>query len=158
MTTKVIQLAQLEELVEEDLHEGNLVRVVVLDSTESVSSEIPALRTAGVGVHVRAINDAGHILACYLPVASIQLFNGRREGDPTWQAYDRAWEQAEALKERVIVYLQAIAAEKGFTVRAAGVIDIGQTRPLRATWLSDPAQRIPGGANGDSRLSQPTLP
>jgi hypothetical protein len=146
MPATVIQLARLEELFQEELHEGNLVRVVVLDVTESASSQIPGLRMAGVGVHVRAINDAGHILACYLPVASIQLFNGRREGDPTWQACDEAWEQAEVLKERVIVYLQAIAAEKGFTVRAAGIIDIGQTRPLRATWKSDPARRAAPGA------------
>jgi hypothetical protein len=138
MSPKVIQLARLEEFVQEELHEGNLVRIVVLDITESVSSQIPALRTAGVGVHVRAINDDGHILACYLPVASIQLFNGRRAGDPTWQAYDEAWEKAEALKERVVAYLQDVAAEKGFTVRAAGVIDLGEARPLRATW-NDPA-------------------
>lgn len=139
VSAKVIQLAQLEEFVQEDLHQGNIVRVVVLDITESVSSEIPALRMAGVGVHVRAINDEDHILACYLPVARIQLYNGRREGDPTWQAYDEAWKKAEALKERVIVYLQRIAAEKGFSVRAAGVIDIGTARSLRATWKSDPA-------------------
>lgn len=90
---------------------------------------------------------AGQILACNLPVASIQLFNGRREGDPTWQAYDEAWDKAEALKERVIAYLEQVAAEKGFAVRAAGVIDasagsaqaIDETRPLRATWRSDPA-------------------
>jgi hypothetical protein len=138
MSPKVIQLARLEEFVQEELHEGNLVRIVVLDITESVSSQIPALRTAGVGVHGRAINDDGHILACYLPVASIQLFNGRRAGDPTWQAYDEAWEKAEALKERVVAYLQDVAAEKGFTVRAAGVIDLGEARPLRATW-NDPA-------------------
>jgi hypothetical protein len=142
----VIQLAQLEEFVREVLHGGNLVRVVVLDVTESTSAQIPGLRTAGVGVHVRAINDDGHVLACYLPVANIQLFNGRREGDPTWQAYDEAWEKAEALKERVIAYLQDIAAEKGFTIRAAGVIDIGQTRLLRATWKSDPARRAGPGA------------
>lgn len=138
MCAKVIQLARLEEFVQEELHGGNLVRVVVLDVTDSVSSQIPALRTAGVGVHVRAINDDGHILACYLPVASIQLFNGRRAGDPTWQAYDEAWEKAEALKERLIAYLRDIAAEKGFTVRDAGVIDLGEARPLRATWKSDP--------------------
>ncbi len=67
------------------------------------------------------------------------LFNGRREGDPTWQAYDEAWDRAEALKERVIAYLEQVAAEKGFATRAAGVIDIGETWPLRATWQSDPA-------------------
>ncbi|MGH2536194.1 MAG: hypothetical protein ACRDHL_02245 [Candidatus Promineifilaceae bacterium] len=137
MSTKVIQLAQLEEVVQEDLHEGNIVRVVVLDITESVSSQVPALRMAGLGVHVRAINDAGHILACYLPVARIQLYNGRRDGDPTWKAYDEAWEKAEALKVRVLDYLQGIAAEEGFTVRAAGLIDMGETRPLPATWKAD---------------------
>jgi hypothetical protein len=139
MSVQVIQLARLEELAEEELHEGNLVRVVVLDHTESASAKIPRLRMASVGVHVRAINDAGHILACYLPVASIQLFNGRREGDPTWQAYDRAWEKAEALKERVLTYLRDIGAAKGFRVRASGVIDLAATRPLHATWKSDPA-------------------
>jgi hypothetical protein len=141
MSSKVIQLARLEEFVEEDLRTGDLVRVVVLDVTESVSSQIPSLRTAGVGVHVRAITEAGHILACYLPVASIQLFNGRRQGDPTWQSYDEAWEKAEALKERVICYLQGVVDDKGFVVRPAGVIDLGETRPLRASWLSDPARR-----------------
>jgi hypothetical protein len=71
-------------------------------------------------------------------VARIQLYNGRREDDPTWEAYDEAWKKAEALKERVIAYLRRIAVEKGLTVRAAGVIDIGEVRPLRATWKSDP--------------------
>src|SRR5690606_28364408 len=138
-----LQFGKLEEFIQEDLHHDNVVRVVALDITESVSSQIPGLRMAGIGVHVRAINDAGQILACYLPVASIQLHNlqlsnGRREGDPTWQAYDEAWDKAEALKERVIAYLEQVAAEKGFAVRAAGVIDLGETRPLRATWVSDP--------------------
>lgn len=139
MKTHVIQFGQLEEFVAEPSCRDSVVRVVALDVTESVSAQIPGLRTASVGVHVRAINDDGHILACYLPVATIQLFNGRREGDPTWQQYDAAWGKAEALKERVIAYLQKVATEKGFAVRAAGVIDIGETLPLRATWKSDPA-------------------
>lgn len=146
MKIHVIQFGRLEEFVQEDLGEDNpstgsgqaLVRVMVLDVTESVSGQIPGLRLAGIGVHVRAINDAGQILACYLPVAHIQLYNGRRDGDPTWQAYDEAWDKAEALKERVIAYLEQVAAGKGFAVRAAGVIDMGETRPLRATWNSDP--------------------
>ena len=154
MSTKIVlQFGKLEEFVQEDLHHGHVVRVVALDITESVSSQIPGLRTAGIGVHVRAINDAGQILACYLPVASIQLnnsqlSNGRREGDPTWQAYDEAWDKAEALKERVIAHLEQVAAEKGFTVRAAGVIDMGETRPLRATWRSDPLPAENEGHDG----------
>lgn len=138
MKTHVIQFGKLEEFVREDLGKNNPVRVVALDITESVSGQIPGLRTAGIGVHVRTINDAGHILACYLPVAHIQLYNGRREGDPTWQEYDEAWDRAEALQERVIGYLVQGVAERGFTVCAAGVIEMGETRPLRATWKSDP--------------------
>ncbi|MCI0577104.1 MAG: hypothetical protein L0332_34280 [Chloroflexi bacterium] len=139
MPTQVIQFGKLEEFVQEELRPGNVVRVVTLDMTESVSSEIAGLRVAGVGVHVRAINDAGQMLACYLPVASIQLFGASpRDSDPGWQEYKAAWETAEALEARVLAYLNQVAAEKGFTVRAAGVIDIGQARPLRATWRSDP--------------------
>ena len=144
MTTtrqQVIQFAKLEEFVQEELNRGDVVRVVVLDITESASSQIPGLRIAGVGVHLRATpvsRGDGQILACYLPVAHIQLYNGRREGDPTWQEYDEAWDKAEALKERVLAFLAPLAAETGFTVRAAGVIDMGETRTLRATWLSDP--------------------
>jgi len=140
MSAHVIQLAHLEELVQGELRAGDVVRVVVLDVAESVSRQVPGLRLTSIGVHIRTINAAGHILACYLPVAEIQLYNGRREGDPTWQQYDAAWERAEALKGRVVAYLQAAAAEQGFTVRTAGVIDLGRVRPLHGTWLSDPAQ------------------
>jgi hypothetical protein len=140
MTDHVIQFSRLEQFVQEELGQSGPVRVIVLDITESASSQVPGLRTAAVGVHVRAINDQGHILACYLPVARLQLYNGRRAGDPTWEQYDLAWEKAEALKERVIAYLQEAAADNnGFTVCAAGVIDLGQARPLGATWSSDPA-------------------
>jgi len=33
----------------------------------------------------------------------MQLYNGRRDGDPAWQKYDVAWDKAEALKKRVVV-------------------------------------------------------
>ncbi len=140
MSAHVIQLAHLEELLQGELRAGDVVRVVALDATESVSRQVPGLRLTSVGVHVRAVNSAGHILACYLPVAETQLYNGRREGDPTWQQYDDAWQRAKALKERVVAYLQTAAAEQGFTVRTAGVIDLGGVRPLHGAWLSDPAR------------------
>lgn len=137
MKNHIIQFGQLEELVAE-LKPDNIVRVVILDISEGVSSQIPDLRRVKVGVHIRTISTNEHILACYLPVATIQLFNGRREDDPTWQQYDEAWAKAEALKARVIAFLEGVAVEKGFTVRDAGVIDIGEVRPLRATWVSTP--------------------
>ena len=137
MKNHSIQFGRLEELVAE-LKPDNIVRVVILDISEGVSSQIPDLRRVKVGVHIRTISTNEHILACYLLVAAIQLFNGRREDDPTWQKYDAAWGKAEALKERVMTYLQGVAVKKGFIVRDAGVIDIGEVRPLQATWPSDP--------------------
>lgn len=139
MNAKIIQFSQLEELLTEPFAPDQVVRVMVLETSESLSRQIPDWRQISLGVDVRTINQAGHILACHLPVATMQLYNGRRDSDSTWQKYDVAWEQAAALKERVISYLQAAAAEKGFVLRTAGVIDLGEMRPLRATWKSDPA-------------------
>lgn len=142
MNAKIIQFGQLEELLTEPFAPGQVMRVVVLQTSESMSSKIPGWRMVHIGVHVRSINESGHILACHLPVAALELFNGRRENDPTWQKYDVAWEDAAALKERVVSFLQTAAAKTGFTVRTAGVIDLGDVRPLRATWKTDPTLRI----------------
>ena len=114
------------------------MRVVILETSESLSTKIPGWRLVHIGVHVRSINEFGHILACHLLIAKLEMFNGRRENDPAWQQYDAAWEKATALKDRVVTYLQNAAVEKGVTVVTSGVIDIGEIRPLRATWKTDP--------------------
>ena len=72
MAAHVIQFARLEEFVAEEL--SHVVRVTALDVTESSSSRIPGLRLAAIGVHVRTINREGHILACTLPVASVEIY------------------------------------------------------------------------------------
>jgi hypothetical protein len=140
MNPHVIQFGRLEEFIAE-LNPSNIVRVVILDSSKNISSQIPDFRRVSTGVHLRTINESGHILACYLPVATTELFHGRREGDPTWEQYDKTWQKAEALKDRLVAYLQETATKKGFTVSIAGVIDLGGIRPLSATWLTDPALR-----------------
>jgi len=138
MNPKIIQFGQLEELLCEPFTSGQVMRVVVLENSESLTRQIPGWRMVHIGVHVRSINDSGHILACHLPVAALELFNGRRENDPAWQRYDAALEEAAALKKRVATYLHTAAAERGFTLRTAGVIDLGDARPLNATWKADP--------------------
>ena len=153
MQTYVIRFGRQEVFVQEGLNQGGrCFRVsntaVVLNLTARVSGKTLGLRLAGIGVRVRVITDGGQILACYplgllrtgLPVVHILLYNARRDGDPGWQEYDEVWRKAEVLKEHAIAYLEQVVGEKGFTVRAAGVIDIGKTRPLRTTWLADPIQ------------------
>lgn len=141
MKAKIIQFGQLENLLAEPFVPGQVVRVVVLETSETMSAKIPGWRLVHIGVDVRTINESGHILACHLPVAALELFNGRRENDPTWRKYDAAWEEAAALKQRVVTLLQTAAAKTGFTVRTAGVIDLGDVRSLRATWHTDPTLR-----------------
>lgn len=134
MNNPVIQFGSLEQFIQEPFVPGQVVRVVVLDMAESTTSQIPDLRQVTVGVHVRTINNDGRILACYLPVGTVQLYNGRREGDPTWQRYDTLREEAEAVKAHLMACLQAEAAGKGFVVRPDGVIDLGEVRPLPGKW------------------------
>lgn len=150
MSSQIIQFAWLEEFVAEE--PPGTVRVVVLDVTESASSKILGLRLASIGVHVRTINGEGHILACCLPVASVQIYEAvPRDSDPTRKEYDAAWEQAEALKARVMAYLR----ESGCAVSGAGVIHLEGLRPLHGSWPSDPELKAHGGSNGDLRLPQP---
>lgn len=137
MNQKVIQFGQLEELLTEPFAPDQVVRVVNLETSESLAREIPGWRLVHIGVHVRTIDKSGHILACHLLVAELELFNGRREHDLMWQRYDAAWEAADALKDRVVTFLQTVAEEKGFMIRTSGVIDLGETQPLRATWKTD---------------------
>lgn len=142
MNEKIIQFGQLEELLTEPFTPGQVLRVMALETSESMSSKIPGWRIVHVGVHVRSIIDSGHILACHLPVTALELFNGSREDDPTWQKYGAAWEKAASLKERVVTFLQTVAEEIGFTLRTGGVIVLGDIRPLHATWKKDPALLI----------------
>ncbi|MCA9901252.1 MAG: hypothetical protein KC433_23865 [Anaerolineales bacterium] len=144
MNAKIIQFGQLEEMLAESFSPGQVVRVVILETSESLSVKIPSWRLVHIGVHVRSINESGHILACHLPIAKLELFNGRRENDPAWQQYDAAWEEAEALKVRVVNYLQTAASEIEFTVIPSGVIELGEIRPLHATWKTDPVLAAAG--------------
>jgi len=130
----VIHFGDLEELVEE-LPEGHVVRVAVLDVSEGVSRE-DGIRLAGIGVHVRAF-ASDHVLACYIPTARLQMIGRAVLSDPGGdkQAYAQAWERAEAEGARIREYL----AGRGFDVRP-GVIEIGDARPLAGNWNGDRRQ------------------
>jgi hypothetical protein len=70
MYPHIIQFDKLEDLVAE-LPADHIVRAVALDVTEGTYEKVVELRIAGIGVHVRTINEEGHILSSTLPVASI---------------------------------------------------------------------------------------
>ncbi len=127
----VIHFGDLEDLVAE-LETGQVVRVEVLDITEG-SNRKYGIRLAGIGVHVRAFNGNGHILACYLPVKRLQMVGMRPVND---QEYEGAWEKAETEADRVRNYLTGC----GFDVRP-GVIEIGDVCPPAGGWNGDEEAR-----------------
>jgi hypothetical protein len=132
MRPQIIQCANLDDFLPE-LPVGHTVRVAALDVTEGTYEKVSELRIAGIGAHVRAINEDGHILTCYLPVAQLQIFGRRpRKGDPDEESYSQAWEKAIALKTRVCAFL----SDRGFAVRS-GVIHLGEINLLHGHWSSD---------------------
>ncbi|MCI0398396.1 MAG: hypothetical protein L0332_34300 [Chloroflexi bacterium] len=140
MQPYLIQFNDLDDLAAE-IPAGHVVRVTALDITEATFDGVAELRIAGIGVHIRAISPEGHLLACYLPVARLQVF-GRppRPDDPTRKEYEEAWEKTKALRQRVSDYL----AGKGFEMRP-GVIYLGDVAPMYGGWSSDPGQEEASG-------------
>ncbi len=133
--TIVIHFSTLDDMIAE-LPSNHIVRVAAMDITESVIAN--GIRLAGIGVHVCAIVD-GSIFSCYLPVRVMQVWGVPGKGDPYADEYRQAWDKAHSLADQVRDYL----GSKGVQVRS-GIIDLGDVRPMRATWrLSRPAEGEP---------------
>jgi len=143
----LIQFSDLAELCEElpachtTCHEvrrqrevADVVRVAVLKTTAGLDKRL-GIRLVGIGVHVRAFDAEGHILACYVPAAMVRMMGDTCLDDPggTKGTYEAAWQKARALGNRVREHL----AGRGLTVRP-GIIDIGEARPLAGGWREDP--------------------
>jgi len=134
-----------------DLREAGLERWVAdnkagggVDVSEGVSRD--GVRLAGLGVHVRAFAGDGHVLACYIPTARLQMIGGTVLSDPGGdkRVYAVAWERAKAEGARVREYLVG----RGFDVRP-GVIEIGDARPLAGGWSTgEGGERDDGTAIG----------
>ena len=135
----VIQFTELEKMLDELSH--CTVRVQVLELSKPLSSQM-SLRQVTVGVHIRAVSN-GQRRGCHLQVGQIDLFNGRREGDPLWQQYDALWEEADSLLGRVVKHLESLMAEKNLTIKTAGIIDFGDTKIINGHWAADPGEPAP---------------
>lgn len=143
----LIQFGTLDDLIAE-LHSGDIVRVVPLDITTGTFSEVPGLRVGEVGVHIRAIatnqtSGQPHILSCYLPLGAFQIYNRASPNGEERQPYNNAWDKAEVLQKRVAEYLTTHAYKRGFEVKTAGIIHLGDIRPLKGRWHTDPEQTAP---------------
>lgn len=61
----------------------------------------------------------------------MQVWGVPGKGDPYVDEYRQAWDKANRLADQVRDYL----GSKGVQVRS-GIIDLGDIRPMRATWRS----------------------
>lgn len=133
----VIQYGRLEELIA-DIQPQQVIRVIPLDITEA-EFNIPGLRVAAIGVHVRTITPNHHILSCYLPVASVQAYDRSSPDSEDRQQLKAAWGQAEALQQRIITWLQSQIPQHTCEIRTDGIIHLeGIGQPLHGQWKADP--------------------
>ena len=150
----LIQFGNLDDLIAE-LHSGDIVRVVPLDITTGTFSEVPGLRVGEVGVHIRAITSNAttnqqQILSCYLPLCAFQVYNRSSPNGEERQPYNNAWDKADALQQRVADYLTTHAFKRGFEVKTAGIIHLGDIRPLKGRWYTDPEQTAVAKSTSES--------
>jgi len=128
----VIHFVKLDDLVAE-LEAGHTVRVAELDVTESTFKGVD-VRVAGIGVHVRAFDEAGRILSWYWPLVRLQVVGSMYPGHAQFEEYNAGWKKAELAGEAVRAFLESCELD----VRP-GIIGLGDVRPLRGEW---------GGGNG----------
>jgi hypothetical protein len=148
MSPKVIQLARLEEFVQEELHEGNLVRVVVLDVTPPRSR--PCASWACTRESLTTTGTFWPAISLW-PASSYStaVAQAIRPGRPT----TRPGRKRKRSENASLSTSMMSPPRKGSPFVVSGwVIDMGETRPLRANWNSDPAlnrlhQRLTDGVD-----------
>ncbi|MBU0494032.1 MAG: hypothetical protein KKB13_19455 [Chloroflexi bacterium] len=130
----VIQFLHLEQMLLELPH-MHVLRVEPLEDRDTGPQHTTRVRC---GVHVRAVNHDGHVLACCVYVGTFHLLGPTCMEDPTGGALQDARQEANDLACDVSEYLESV----GYDVRH-GVIDIGRADVIRGSWGSLPANEPP---------------
>lgn len=120
----LVHFHRLEDFARE-LPAGHTVRVVVLPQPPTTD----LLDYALVGAHVRALDEDGTLLSCFVPATS-----AAHGGSVQVESARALTHRAESLGERV---RQWLAGECGFHVRD-GLLDLEGRQPVMGRWEGDP--------------------
>lgn len=114
----VVQFRLLENLLAA-LADGSQVHIHVLQESQTATSNTLVRKALKISVNVRAVVPGNKILSWHYPVDEFSLYTGAGNGRSPEQArYNQAWEQAEALKEALVVKIT------GLLVQTDGIIEL----------------------------------
>ncbi len=125
----VVQFRLLENLLAA-LASGSQVHIHVLQESQVATSNTLVRKELKISVDVRAVVQGNKILSWHYPVDEFSFYAGAGNGrSPEQERYNQAWEQAEALKEALVLKIS------GLIVQTDGIVEL----PVRAL--------IPGTTN-----------
>ena len=128
-TPIVVQFRLLENLLAA-LASGSTVHIHVLQESQVATSNTLVRKALKISVDVRAVVPGNKILSWHYPVDEFSFYTGAGNGrSPEQERYNQAWQQAETLKEALVVKIT------GLIVQTDGIVEL----PVRAL--------IPGTTN-----------
>lgn len=137
-TPIIIQYRLLENLLAE-LPPDSQVSINVLQESQTTTSHSLVRKALKISVVVRAVVSGNQILAWHYPVDEFSFYTGTgNDSSPEQGRYERAWQQAETLKDDLGAAITGVAVYTGVAVRTDGVIEL----PVR-TLLSGTTNLIP---------------
>lgn len=117
-TPIVVQFRLLENLLAA-LASGSQVHIHVLQESQITTSNTLVRKTLKISVDVRSVVQGNKILSWHYPVDEFSFYTGAENGrSPEQERYNQAWEQAEALKEALVVKIT------GLIVQTDGIIEL----------------------------------
>jgi len=123
-TPIIIQYRLLENLLAE-LPPDSQVSINVLQESQTTTSHALVRKALKISVAVRTMVSGIQILAWHYPGDDFSFYTGTRNGSaPEQGRYERAWQQAETLKDDLVAAITGVAVYTGVAVRTDGVIEL----------------------------------
>ncbi len=117
-TPIVIQFRLLENLLAA-LPSGSQVHIPVLQESQTTTSHTLVRKALKISVDVRAVVQGNQILSWHYPVDEFSFYAGAGNGSsPEQGRYEPAWQQAETLKEALVVKIT------GVIVQTDGIVEL----------------------------------
>jgi hypothetical protein len=147
-TPIVVQFRLLENLLAA-LASGSPVHIHVLQESQTTTSNTLVRKALKISVDVQAVVPGNKILSWHYPVDEFSFYTGAGNGrSPEQERYEQAWEQAETLKEALVVKITGLIVQTDgiieLPVRAliSGTTTLVQLNPASGVGSQQPAQAL----------------
>jgi hypothetical protein len=144
----VVQFHLLENLLAA-LAADSQVHIHVLQESQVATSNTLVRKELKISVDVRAVVQGNKILSWHYPVDEFSFYTGTGNGrSPEQERYNQAWEQAETLKEALVVKISGLIVQTDGIVELPvrtlipGTTNLVQLNPASGAASQQPAQAL----------------